>query len=113
MSPDLRRHIMLAALVVLTLLATCTGCAVTYPGYAWRHDPTMPACHETVWKQVDRYRMTGLCSRSGGRADACTTGCVVFSWMSEDEARHAPTVDFGVSLYDHEMMHAKGQMRHD
>ncbi len=105
---------------VLAALAMCSGCATVgragheyIGGYQWVPDPTAPVCEQVIWKQVPKEHTPGLCSdlrRFAAEGTSCALGCIIVSPYSAEQAR---TIDlWGDTLFDHEMRHATGRMRH-
>jgi hypothetical protein len=94
-----------------------SGCAVTTPlELGWTHDAPDFRLQRLEWNVVEsRRHMTALCAMpSSWEGQACAIRiresglCVVFSTMTEEEAKRVPIWHEGWSLHAHEMAHCSG-----
>ena len=120
MTPRDLRNLLLLAILVLTLLALASmqGCAtIFHPDYEWSRKQAPSTSYE--WRVVPRSEMYAMCDSSrnygpnlGGCAFAWPSGhCIVYSYLSEDSAKHTVSGD-GLSLFEHEVWNGEKSIGH-
>lgn len=115
MTARTRKHILLLAIAVATLVAVTPGCEKK-PHYTWTK--AGPASTEYVWRVVNTHaQLEAICGQEGAALLACASQgnveqpCVVFSTLREDEARRATDPD-GLTIFEHEVWNADKSRGH-
>jgi hypothetical protein len=112
----LREEEMRLRRLLLILMVCMAGCAVQPADLGWTHDAPDFRFQRLEWNVVEsRRHMTALCAMpSSWAGQACAIRiresglCVVFSTMTEEEAKRTPIWNEGWSLHAHEMAHCNG-----
>jgi hypothetical protein len=102
--------------LLLILMVAMTGCAVTTPlELGWTHDAPDFRLQSVEWNVVAPHLLKPLCGMDNAwKGQACAIRiregglCVVFSVLSEQQAKDYYLVYEGWSLWAHESAHCQG-----